>query len=320
MIGLGLRQVQDALNRKADEIQREFVTTSERLDEIGRLILEANEDDRRDMRVDQASLRQRQQVLADEINQWRERGRRVLTQSGQTALRVYLNELLALEDPHITPAVKHALYLMDAPEDELARLAESPERNSTVTPASRLLTRARTEYDLRGADPVVRHRTAVEFANRPGMAQDDDAIAEIEASMTDADPLVRETAALTAIQLHRFRALRVADLDLSHRSAQRLAQINNPAAIPVLVEILEKPRTGFAAGEAGPEERDNARSRMVALLRLVEWHTGDAQKALRARQFDRDANIVKAAARALDLFPGEWTGPLKPTGSLKPKG
>ena len=320
MIGVGLRQVQDALSRKADEIQREFVTACERLDEVGRLVLESTEDDRQSLRAEQSSLRERQQALADEINQWRERGRRVLTQPGQTALRVYLNDLLALEDPHITPAVKHALYLLDAPEEELARLADLPDRTSAVTPAGRLLARARTEYDLRSTDSAVRLRTAIEFSNRPGMAQDDDAIAEIEMAMTDADPLVRETAALTAIQLHRFRALRVADLEVAHRSTQRLSQINNPASIPALIEILEKPRTGFAAGENGPEERDNSRSRMVALLRLVEWHTGDAQKALRARQFDRDANIVRAAARAFDLFPGEWTGPLKPTGSLKPKG
>jgi hypothetical protein len=320
VIGLGLRQVQDALNRKADEIQREFVSASERLEEIGRILLEANEEERRPLRAEQTGLRDRQQVLADEINQWRERARRVLTQPGQTLLRTYLNDLLALEEPRVSPAVKHALYLLDAPEDELARLAENPQREAVETPAARLLKRARIEYDLRGTDPDPRLRTAIEFANRAGMAQDDDAILEIEEGLKDSDPLVREVAALTAIQLHRFRALRVADLDVAHRSTQRLAQIKFPAAIPVLVEILEKPRTGFVTGEAGTEERDNARSRMVALLRLVEWHTGEAQKALRARQFDRDPNIVKAAARALDLFPGEWTGPLTPTGSLRPKG
>ena len=320
MIGLGLRQVQDALNRKADEIQREFVRASERLEELGRVLLEATEEERRPLRAENSALRERQQVLADEINLWRERGRRVLTQPGQTALRAYLNELLALEEIQVTPAVRHALYLLDAPEEELARLAESPERAAAETPVARLLKRARIEYDLRGTDPDPRLRTAVEFANRPGMAQDDDAIQEIEAALQDPDPLVREVAALTAIQLHRFRALRVADLDVAHRSTQKLAQIKYPAAIPVLVEILEKPRTGFITSETGSEERENGRSRMVALLRLVEWHTGEAQKALRARQFDRDANVVKAAARALDLFPGEWTGPLKPTGSLGSKG
>jgi HEAT repeat protein len=319
VIGLGLRQVQEALNRKADEIQREFVAASERLEEIGSKMLEGTEDERRPLRAEQTTLRERQQVLADEINLWRERGRRVLTQPGQASLRGYLNELLALEDPGVTTAVKHAFYLMDAPEEELERLSANPE-GAVETPAGRLLKRAHTEYDMRGTDPAPRLRSAVEFANRPGMAQDDDAIQEIEAALQDADPLVREVAALTAIQLHKFRALRIADLDIAHRSAQRLAQIKYPAAIPVLVEILEKPRTGFVPGPAGPVEKDNGRSRMVALLRLVEWHTGEAQKALRARQFDRDPNIVKAAARALDLFPGEWTGPLTPTGSLRPRG
>lgn len=319
MIGLGLRQVQEALNRKADEIQREFVAASERLEEIGRMILEATEDERRPLRAEQTALRERQQVLAEEINVWRERGRQVLTRPGQVSLRAHLNELLALEDPVVTPAVKHALYLLDAPEEELERLSAGAER-SVETPAGRLLKRARTEYEMRGTDPGPRLRSAVEFANRAGMAQDDDALQEIEAALQDADPLVRETAALTAIQIHKFRALRTADLEIAHKSTQRLAQIKYPAAIPVLVEILERPRTGFVNGTKGPEERDNGRSRMVALLRLVEWHTGEAQKALRARQFDRDPNIVKAAARALDLFPGEWTGPLTPTGSLRPRG
>ena len=319
MIGLGLRQVQEALNRKADEVQREFVTESERLEEIGRKMLEVTEDERRPLRAEQTALRERQQVLAEEINLWRERGRRVLSQPGQTSLRAYLNDLLALEDPGVTPAVKHAIYLLDAPEEELERLSASPER-SVETPAGRLLKRARNDYDMRSTDPGPRMRSAVEFANRPGMAQDDEALAEIEAALQDVDPLVRETAALTAIQIHKFRALRTADLEIAHKSTQRLAQIKYPATIPVLVEILEKPRTGCVNGPKGPEERDNSRSRMVALLRLVEWHTGEAQKALRARRFDRDPNIVKAAARALDLFPGEWTGPLTPTGSLRPRG
>jgi hypothetical protein len=319
VIGLGLRQVREALNRKADAVQREFVAASERLEEIGRTMLEVTEDERRPLRAEQTMLRDRQQVLADEINLWRERGRKVLTQPGQVSLRTYLNELLALEDAGVTASVKHALYLLDAPEEELERLSAHPE-GAIETPAGRLLKRARTEYDMRGTDPAPRLRSAVEFANRPGMAQDDDALQEIEAALQDADPLVREVAALTAVQIHRYRALRIADLDTAHRSTQRLAQIKYPAAIPALVEILERPRTGFVPGLNGPEERDNNRSRMVALLRLVEWHTGEAQKALRARQFDRDPNIVKAAARALDLFPGDWTGPLTPTGSLRPRG
>jgi hypothetical protein len=58
---------------------------------------------------------------------------------------------------------------------------------------------------------------------------------------------------------------------------------------------------------------------MVALLRLVEWHTAEAQAALRGRKFDRDSAIVKAAAKALELFPGDWAGPLRTTGPLKPR-
>jgi hypothetical protein len=65
-------------------------------------------------------------------------------------------------------------------------------------------------------------------------------------------------------------------------------------------------------------DADNGRSRLVALLRLVEWHTADAQAALRGRKFDRDPAIVRAAAKALELFPGDWSGPLKTTGPLKP--
>ncbi len=206
--------------------------------------------------------------------------------------------------PSTTP-----LYLMDAPDDELAKLAESQGETRVLTQAGRLLARARTEYDLRGPDTALRMRAAVEFANRPGMAQDDATLAEFESALEDEDPMVREVATLATVQLHRFRALRSADLDLAHISVQRLAKINHPVVIPALIEIVEKPRSGYAAADSGAEERDNNRSRMVALLRLVEWHTAEAQKALKARQFDRDHHIVMAAARALELFPGVWTGP-----------
>ena len=311
MIGLGLRQVKDALNRKADDLQREFVQISERLEELGRKILEDRGEARQELRAEQAGLRERQQVLAGEINIWRERGRSVLTQGGQNALRKLLGELLALEDPLLTPAVQHALYLLDAPDDELARLGESSERAVAETPALRLIKRARIENDMRDTDPVPRRRAAVEFANRPGISQDDRALAEIETARQDPDPLVREVADLTAIQILRFRAMRVADLEIAHTAVKQLATMENWAVLPVLIEVLEHPRTGFAQGEHGAEEQDNAKTRLVALLRLVEWHTPDAQLALQARRFDRDEHIVKAALRALELFPGEWTGPIK---------
>jgi len=316
VIGLGLRQLQDALNRKADDVQREFIALSERIDEVGKEILESRDEERKRLREKQAALRSEHQGLAEETNLWRERARAVMQKSGREGLRDYLNELLELGEEMVKPAIEHMFYILDASEEEIARLQESFEPQK-LTPAGRLIERSRTEYDLRGSDPIVRHREAVRFANRPGIAQDDEALAEIEAAMDDPDPLVRELAILTTIQLHRFRALRVADLDLVHKSVQYLARINHLAVIPVLVEILETPRTGFTSGEEGAVESDNGRSRMVALLRLVEWHTAEAESAVHGRKFDRDSHIVKAAERALELFPGSWSGPLKGTGSLE---
>lgn len=315
VIGLGLRQVQGALNRRADVCQREFVTLSEQLDALGRKMVEVGPEQRQELRNEQNQLRTKQQELAAEINEWRDRGRRVLQQNSQSSLRDYLNGLLELEDPGVTAAVQHALFLLDAPEEELAKLAENPLERVQLTAAGRLLQRARTEYDLRGSDPAPRRREAVEFANRSGVGQDDGLLAEIEAAINDPDPLVHEIALLTAIQLHRFRALRVADLAVSHASVQRLAQVNDRNVIPVLIEIVEKPRTGYVEGEQGAQELENSRSRMVALLRLIEWHTPDAKQAVQARLFDRDEQIVRASERALELFPGEWSGPLKSSAS-----
>jgi hypothetical protein len=55
---------------------------------------------------------------------------------------------------------------------------------------------------------------------------------------------------------------------------------------------------------------------MVALLRLIEWHTPEAKMAVHKLQFERDPNLVKTARRALELFPDDWSGPLKATGPL----
>ena len=315
MIGLGLRQLQDALNRKADRIQHEFVDLSEELEEVGRKLLEAAEGERPALRDRQQEVRDRQMTIANEVNTWRERARNVIQQRGSGALRAYLEELTVIDDDQVQAAAKHALYLMDAPEEELEALADKQSAKRITTPAGRLIERARTEYDLRTGDPATRMRAAAEFANRQGVAQDEAALEEIEAAMDDPDGLVREIAALTAVQLLRFRCMRLADLDSSHLAVQRLAKIKHMAAIPVLVEVLENPRTGFVTRGGESVEGENARSRMVALLRLVEWHTPDAQYAMRGRQFDRDLHIVKAAKRALELFPGDWTGRLpKPQG------
>jgi hypothetical protein len=316
VIGLGLRQLQDAINRKADLIQKEFITLSEQIDELGSMMLEVEDEDRQRFREDQKALREKQQGLAEEINIWRERARSVTQQPGQESLRNLLNDLLELEEEMIRPAIEHAIYLLEAPADELAALDTQPEPVQ-LTSVQRLLERARIEYDLRGSDTSVRLRDAIAFANRPGMAQDDETLVEIEAGMQDMDPLVRELAILTTAQLHRFRALRVADLDVVHESVQYLSRMTHPSVIPILIEILENPQTGFVIEEGETIESNNDRSRMVALLRLVEWHTADAKAAIKGRQFDRDEHIVKASDRALELFPGPWSGPLKGTGSLE---
>ena len=318
MFALGLRQVQQALDSKADQIQREFIAAGDELEELGRHLLEGSPDDRDAIRDKQRLLRDRQQGLALEVNEWRDRARSVRSQSGQHALRDFLNQLRELDDPLLNPAVDHALYLLDAPEEELESLLAQQESTTAVTTeAGRLIQRARTELDLRGGDSGARARAAVEFANRPGIAQKDEVIEEIEAAIEDQDPMVQEVAILTAVQLHRFRCMRVADLDQAHTSIQKIAALNHPSAIPVLVEVVENPRTGFIQSEdGGMEEATNGRSRMVAILRLIEWHTAEARLVVYQMRFDQDPNIVKTAKKALELFPDDWTGPLKGTGTL----
>ncbi|HET7010667.1 MAG TPA: hypothetical protein VFI11_07830 [Anaerolineales bacterium] len=310
MIGLGLRQVQDALNRKADDVQHEFVALSERMEEISKHIMEVRGEDRQQLRSEQESLRAKQSQLAEEINTWRDRARGVMQQRGETALRNYLEELKTLGDTMVTFAIDHALYAMDNPEEARAAL-EAGQSSGPMTPAARLLQRARTEYDMRGSEIAPRQRAAVEFANRTGMAQDDLPLEELTKAMEDHDPVVREVATLAVIQLLRFRAMRLADLDKSHEAVQGLIHLDHPSVVQALIEVMTHPRTGFVQGPEGPIEAGNERSRMAALLRLVEWHTAEVQVALRNMRFDRDPHIVKAAEKALTVFPGEWKGSLK---------
>lgn len=309
MFSLGLQKVQESLGRHADEIQRQFVRITDELASIGSQLLEVRGEEREGLRSEQKRLRASQQGLAEEVNLWRDRAREVLTQRGEISLRAFLEELLQLELPDVTRAIEHTFTLMDASEEELEALTAANLALEITTPVGRLIERSRKEYDLRGTDVAARKRAAVEFANRPGIAQDDSVLAEIEGALEDPDPMVQETVILTTIELHRFRSLRLAELDTAHVSVQRLASINHPAVVPVLIEIVENPRTGYREDDSGPEEQENSRSRLVALLRLVKWHTPEAQLAVQGRTFDRDAHIVRAAKRALELFPEQWTGP-----------
>jgi hypothetical protein len=295
------------LEHKASAVQHEFIQLSDQLDDLGREMADADEEEKKKIREQQQTLRVEQQQIAEEVNLWRRRAREVTQQTGTSSLRSYLNDLLELDEDLVTPAAQNTLTLMDTPPDERGFTDEQPILTQQ-TPVGRLLERARTEYDLRASDPAIRMKEAIAFANRAGMAQDEDSMAEIVAAMDDPDPLVRELAIFTSIQLLRFRALRLADLEEAHAAVQQLTQIPHPAIVSVLIEIVEQPRVGYIQEGDESTQADNSRSRMVALLKLVEWHTAEAQLALQKLKFDRDPHIVKAAQRALELFPERWNG------------
>ena len=311
MYSLGLNEVQKAIGKKADEIQKEFIEICEKLEEIGRLILESRGEIKEQLQSEQKKLRVRQQELAEEVNLWRDRAKSVKQQRSLESLKKFLNDLIPEVEPHIRSILERTITLIDTPQEELADIAQAQTASLAATPASRLIERARFSYDLRGSDPVERQRAAVEFANRPGMTLDDNAIAEIEKAIEDEDPLVKEVAVLTTIHLHRYRALRSADPTLVYNSVKKLTQINHPAVIPGLIEIIEQPQRTYTTGGGSAEEEIHVKTRMIALLRLVEWHTSDALTAIQKRRFDQNKQIARAAERALELFPGAWTGPLK---------
>jgi hypothetical protein len=298
-----------ALNRKADAVQHEFAMVSEELQALGRKLVSTPRGETGPLREEQASLREKQLALAGEINIWRERARGLLRQRDEPALQSFLDELIATGDAGVREAVA-ALRAADAfalahPEEAQALLDRQRSGAVTSNPAKRLLERARSEYDLRG-DAGARQREAAAFANRPGQAQNDEAVSVLEGGLADPDEMVREVAALTLIQVHRFRATHLGELEPAHASVRWLAQATHRAVIPVLIEIMETPRTGYVQGEGGLVEGTNRRSRLVALAALVEWRTHAAQFAIRGRLQDRDPQMAAAAERTLALFPGEW--------------
>lgn len=312
MIGLGLRQLREALDRKADEVQREFSSLSETLAELNAELLELSGEARA---VHQAKIKEakaRQVAVAEEINTWRERSRHVIQTRGGQTLRSYIDELKALGDDDVTRAADQALWMMDSPEEAMDFMSQQANQPQQQTPVGRLLERGRTEYDLRLGDRTARARAAIEFASRPGMIQNEPAIEELEGALDDTDPLVRELAVLTCIHLHRARAMGLVNLDDAFESVKQLARFDDPAVISALAEVVNSPRSGFTIKETGDsQEGENSRARMVALLRLVELHTSEAKAAVHSRQTDRNKEIATAAKRALELFPGPWKGPLK---------
>ena len=309
MVDARLSPLHQALMRKADGVAREFANLSEALQLVGRKLVNTAPGETGPLLSEQAGLREQQMALAEEINVWRERARLLLRQRDEASMQKFLDELAAGGDEQVTAAVA-ALRAADAfaqEHPEQARLTFDQRSTGALisNPAQRLLQRARTEYGLRG-DVAARQRDAAEFAHRPSLAQNDEILATLDSAQADPDPIVAEMATLALMQLHRFRAMRLSELDVAHASVRWLAQCQHRAVIPVLIEILESPRTGYLPAEGGLVESTNRRSRLVALAALVEWRTHAAQNAIRARRIDRDPQMEAAAERALALFPGEW--------------
>jgi hypothetical protein len=311
MLGQSLRELQAAINRKADAVQRDFVETGDSLQALGRRLADQSSTEpgpQGQALAEQAALRERQQALADEANDWRDKARAVLRQPGDAALQTFLDGLVVSGDDAIRAAAARARHLLTAPVEELDQIAEARTQAQPTTPAARLIERARTEFDLRGMFPRPRQEEAVRFANRPGLAQDDEVTAELEAALNDSDPTVQDMAALALIQIYRFRATRLGDLDAAHAAVQWLAAFKHRGAIPVLIEIAETPRTGYAKERGAMVTTTNLPSREAALEALAMWHTSEARTAVRARLNDRDPQMSKAAERVLEENPGEWGG------------
>jgi hypothetical protein len=311
MLGQSLRDLQAAINRKADGVQREFVETGEALQALSRRIADLPVPGQTGALAEQAALRERQQALADEANQWRDKARAALRQPGDAELQAYLDDLVVTGDDVIRAAAARARHLLNAPPEELEQMSQARAQAAPTTPAARLIERARTEFDLRGPYPGPRQQNAVQFANRPGLAQDDEVTAELEAALADSDPVVQDMAALALIQIYRFRATRLGDLDAAHAAVLWLAAFKHRGAIPVLIEIAETPRTGYANVRGAMATTTNLPSREAALEALAMWHTPEARNAVRARLNDRDPLMSKAAERVLEANPGEWGGKRK---------
>jgi len=308
MLGPIVTQLQRILERKASTVQKAFLEMSEELETLGQDMINLKGEEHQAAIARQKEIRGKQQGIAEEINLWREYGRKAILQGSEERMRGLIHEIQEKADDKLNEELEDLIFQLDNPEEILKRLEEANKRRHSGTPVGRLIERAQTVYDMRSESNAARKEAAFEFSNRQGVMQDDDILTELESYMVDEDPYVRETAQLTVIQLYRLRALRLASIRDSQKAVKRLAEISNPAVIPALIEVLENPRKGYLEKEGEVLEVDNVRSRQVALLRLVEWHTPEAQRAIYMRRFDQNKDIVSFVEKALDLFPGDWDG------------
>jgi hypothetical protein len=305
---LELRELAMVLDSKVNSIQREFTAIADRLATLRRKWSEVEEPERPGIVKEQESLREKQLLLAEQVNIWRDRIRAIENPSGEQAMMAALEELLGSGDSPVIEAVKRAKELLAMDPEQKAALFSRASASVSNTPVGRLMERARTSYDLRNGGLVIRQQAAVEFANRSGVSQDDSIVAELEASVSNSDPVVSDVATRTLVQILRFRAVRAAELDTVQSAVQKLVKIQDAIVVPVLIEILKNPRQGYLLVDGNLQEGSNGPSRLLALIALVEWRTKEAQDAIRTRQFDKDPDILNAAERALKAFPGEWSG------------
>jgi hypothetical protein len=308
LVILEFRDLKMVLDRKVTTVQRQFTAVADRLAVLRRQWVEEEETERPRILKEQEELKTKQSMLADQVNIWRDRVRVIENPTSEKATQAALDEFLTCGDPEVIEAVTKAKQLLAMDPAEKAALFNQAAAATANTPVGRLVQRAQTSYDLRNGGPTFRQEAAVEFANRSGMSQDDAVLAELETAVGNSDPIVSELALRTLIQILRFRAVRVAELDTAQAAVQKLVKIPSSLVVPVLIEILKNPRQGYVMVDGNLQEGTNGTARLQALIALVEFRTKDAQDAIRMRRYDRDPNIANAAERALQAFPGEWSG------------
>jgi hypothetical protein len=308
LVILELRDLAMVLERKVTAIQREFTSLADQLGVLRRKWSEEEETERPRILKEQEALKEKQQVMAELVNVWRDRLRAIENPAGEKAMLAAMEELLGSGDPEVVEAVHRAQKIMAMSPEEKAALFNKAAAATSNTPVGRLVQRAQSSYDLRSGGSKVRQETAVEFSNRTGIAQDDAVLTELEAAIQDTDPVVSDVALRAIVQILRFRAVRAAELDTGMAAVQKLVKIKDPVVIPVLIEILKNPRQGYILVDGNLQEGSNDAARLLALIALVDFRTKEAQDVMRMRRYDKDPNIAKAAERALEVFPGEWTG------------
>jgi hypothetical protein len=308
LVILELRELAMVLDRKVTAIQREFTALADQLAVLRRKWTEEEESERPKIVKEQEALKERQLLLADQVNVWRDRIRAIENPTGEKALLASLDEFLGCGDAEVVAAVQRAKQIMEMDPEEKAALFNKAATATSNTPVGRLIQRAQSSYDLRNGGSTVRQEVAVEFSNRSGMAQDESILPELEAAAQDSDPVVSDVCLRTLVQILRYRAVRAAELDTAQVAVQKLVKIQSPVVIPVLIEILKNPRQGYLLVDGNLQESSNGPARLMALIALVEFRTKEAQDVLRMRRYDKDPNIANAAERALQAFPGDWKG------------